>query len=202
MERKALIDQIIDIEQEMFLAVNNVGGQASCQKDTRTFQGMRRSQALTWSTAMLESYLEDLQVARSQGSNLLAQKYARMMEFTHPDEYALIRNQLPTVDALTRQRIEEIIAVHIAWDQEVARRYPRLRGHGRPATASQDGGARTSAETYMRGELQTYSPRTIEIYHRNTLQAKEAGVNHAEKNLENQVRAYGFASLEEAENSL
>lgn len=202
MERKTVIDRILEIEQEMFLVVNNIDGQASCQKDTRTFQAMRRSQALTWSTAMLESYLEDLQAARSQGNNLLAQKYARMMEFTHPAEFERIKDRLPAVDALTRRRIEEIIAVHLAWDEEVTKRYPRLRGHGRPATSSQDGGAKTSAETYMRGELQTYSPRTIEIYHRDTMQARAAGVNHAEKNLENQVRAYGFASLEEAEKSL
>jgi hypothetical protein len=202
MEQKALIDQIIAIEWEMFSEVSNIGGKADCQNDPQTFKLMRRSQAGTWSQTLLESYLDDLQTARSRGINLMSQKYARMMEFTYPDEYALIKDQLPVVDELTRQRIEEIIAIHIAWDQEVNQRYPRLRGRGRPATSQNDSIARTSAETYMRGELQTYSPRTIEIYYRETMAARQAGINQAEKNLESTVRAYGYASLEEVENNL
>ena len=54
-------------------------------------------------------------------------------------------------------------------------------------------------ETYTRAELQTYSPRTISLYHAATMKRIERGENEAEENLLNQVRQYGFASMEDAE---
>ena len=56
-----------------------------------------------------------------------------------------------------------------------------------------------SVETYTREELQTCSPRTISLYHAATMKRIERGENEAEENLLNQVRQYGFASLEDAE---
>ena len=42
MER-ILSERIIQLEWEMFSAVSNIGGQASCQQDRGTFEVMRRS---------------------------------------------------------------------------------------------------------------------------------------------------------------
>lgn len=202
MEQQSLIDRVVAIEWEMFAAVPNVGGQADCQDDRLTFQVMRRSQAQTWTTELLESYLDDLRTARRQGINLMSIKYARMMETTHPEEFERIKDELPAVDAETLARIDEVVAVHRAWDEEVAARYPRLRGRGRPAATQDDSAGRTSAETYMRGELATFSARTVELVHRHTLASLAQGVNLAEKTLEYTVRAYGFNSLEDAEKAL
>ena len=40
---------------------------------------------------------------------------------------------------------------------------------------------------------------TISLYHSATMKRAERGENEAEENLLNQVRQYGFASLEDAE---
>ncbi len=202
MEQPTLIDQIAAIEWSMFNKVANVGGPAACQEDPQTFQIMRRSQAHTWSPALQASYLEDLRAARRSGLNLMSVKYARMMETTYPAEYARLKDELPLVDEHTRSLVDEITAVHRAWDQEMITRYPNLRGRGRPATTQEDSPFATSAETYLRGELLTYSPRSVALYHQEVMQAKAAGLNLAEQTLCYMVQAYGYASLEEAEQQL
>ena len=199
MNRSALLNQIIELEWEMFSSVANVGGPASCQNDPRTFQIMRQSQAQTWSTALLQSVLNDLETANRDEINLMTLKYARMMEYTHPDEYESIKDMLPSVDEETLRRIDDILAIHLHWEEELSQRYPRLRVRGRPSTREGDNRFSTSLETYMRGELSTFSPRSIEIYHQDTMQARDAGMNLAEKILLNTVQAYGYSSLEDAE---
>lgn len=56
----------------------------------------------------------------------------------------------------------------------------------------------TSFETYLRGELKTYSARTITLLHELTLRQQQDGVNGAALNLLNQVQQYGYATLEQA----
>ncbi len=202
MEKDELIEKIIPIEWNMFSSVSNIGGQAACQSETQTFVLMRNSQLQTWSLELLESYWMDLEAAEKTGINLMTLKYARMMEYTHPEEYARIKDQLPPIDESTRQLIDEIVEVNIAWDRELMARYPRLRMRGRPSTQADGSAAATSAETYMRGELGSYSPRSVAIYHQDTLQAVAEGVNLAELNLYWTVRSYGYASLEAAERQL
>ncbi len=199
MSRSALVNRIIELEWEMFSSVANVGGPASCQNDPRTFQIMRQSQAQTWSTELMQSYLNDLETANRDEINLMTLKYARMMEFTYPEEYENIKDLLPPVDEQTLRRIDDILAIHLQWEEELSRRYPRLRVRGRPSTREGDNRFATSVETYLRGELSTFSPRSIEIYHHDTMQARDEGVNLAEKILLNTVQAYGYSSLADAE---
>ena len=90
--KEDLIASIVALEWEMFQNVNNVGGRAACQDNFETFSVMRSSQATAWSEAALASYLEDLTDAQENGRNLLTEKYARMMEFTAPLEYARIQH--------------------------------------------------------------------------------------------------------------
>jgi hypothetical protein len=55
----------------------------------------------------------------------------------------------------------------------------------------------TSVETYLRGELQTYSSVTINLYYMYTLNCKLNGHNLVEQNLANMVAQYGYVSLAE-----
>ena len=185
----------------MFSSVANAGGPASCQNEPDAFQVMRRSQAQTWSYSLLQSYLNDLETASGAGINLMTLKYARMMEYTHPDEYEKIKDELPPVDEQALRRIEDILTIHLQWEEELDQRYPHLRVRGRPATSQMDNVSTTSVETYLRGELSTFSPRSIEIHYQDTLQARDRGINLAEQILLNTVQAYGYASLEDAEKS-
>lgn len=202
MDQPTMIDQIVAIEWGMFSKVANMGGPAACQEDLTTFAIMRRSQAQTWSLELQASYLDDLRAARRNGINLMTVKYARMMETTHPAEYARFKDELPPIDDEARRLVDEIAAVHRSWDREMIARYPHLRDRGRPASTSDDTPYATSAETYLRGELLTYSPRSIALYHLQVMLAKDAGVNLAEQTLLNMVRSYGYASLDDAEKNL
>ena len=186
--RDELMSEIIKLEWDMFSHVSNVGGPASCQMRPDTFKIMRKSQAATWSDELLASYLEDLKTATREGRNIMTEKYDRKLAAS-----------LPPVDKETLQKIEEIVAINVGWKAELFDRYPRLSGKGRPLRTSEDSAMETSFETYLRGELKTYSARTITLLHELTLRQQQDGVNGAALNLLNQVQQYGYATLEQAE---
>ena len=118
---------------------------------------------------------------------------------TFPEEYRKLAASRPPVDKETLQKIEEIVAINVGWKAELFDRYPRLSGKGRPLRTSEDSAMETSFETYLRGELKTYSARTITLLHELTLRQQQDGVNGAALNLLNQVQQYGYATLEQAE---
>lgn len=200
--KEKLINQIVELEWEMFSNVSNIGGKASCQEQPKTFGLARRSQALTWSEAVLESYLEDLITAKKEGRNLMTEKYARMMESTSPSEYAKIADMLPPVAPETLALIDKIVEIHEEWNAEVSKKFPHIRSKGRPFYSSQDTPQVTSCETYMRGELATYSPKTLQLYYENISQQKAENINADEMTLAYTMKGYGYNSLEELEESL
>ena len=199
MDRKSLTDRIVDLEWDMFSNVQNAGGKAACQMDPATFRIMRTSQCATWDEELLASYLEDLETARGQGRNLMSEKYARMMESTFPEEYARLADKLPALDPVAVSQIEAIVAINVGWKEALDARYPHLSDRGRPVRSRDDSVGLPSLETYMRGELQTFSPRTVALCHAATLRRQAQGKNEAEENLLHQVQQYGFADLDAAE---
>ena len=92
------------------------------------------SQWLAYSEEALESYKEDCVKAIENGDNLLWQKYARMMETTYPDEYENVKQYLPEISEESREKIEEIVKIHMEWDAYMAEHYPNIRKRGRVAT--------------------------------------------------------------------
>ncbi len=198
MTQEEIIGKIIAIEWKMFQDVNNVGGRASCQDEKQTFEIMRKSQAVSWPAAALESYLEDLIEAQEQGRNLMTEKYARMMKSTSPVEYAGMEHLLPPLSPEILPLISEIAAIVIGWEEELSVKYPRLIQRGRPIHSSEDSPHVTSLETYLKGELATYSLKTLKLYHEHVLQEKANGINGSEITLAHTIKQYGFNSLEEA----
>ena len=57
----------------------------------------------------------------------------------------------------------------------------------------------TSFETYLRGELSTYSQRTLDLYDLMVRDYAQAGENITVLTVRNTVLLGGFASLDEAE---
>lgn len=62
-----------------------------------------------------------------------------------------------------------------------------------------DSAATPSLETYSRGELATYSPKTLQLLQAHYLKMDAEGENVAEVILSNMVEQYGYTSLEHAE---
>ncbi len=163
-KKERFIEAVVDIEWIQFQQVHNEGGRASCQDDRETFEIMRKSQFLAWTEEVLESYLQDLRDAWKEGWNLLTEKYARMMESTAPEEYERFREILPKRSGKRIRMQEELISQEIWWAEDFSRRFPNLGGTGRKIYTSEDTPWDTSQETYLRGEISTYSDRTIALY--------------------------------------
>ncbi|WP_414151456.1 DUF4125 family protein [Acetobacterium carbinolicum] len=197
-----LIENIIALEWDEFQKVNNEGGRTSCQNDWKTFQIMRRSQFLAWNEEMQESYHSDLVTTINNGRNLLTEKYARMMESTAPEKYQALKDKLPLITEEKKKLIERITQISIKWQEEFAREYPNISEQGRPIHADEDGPFTTSIETYERGELSTYSEKTLKLYNKFITQLLEENKNLSKIVVENTVREYGFASLDQAEKKI
>ena len=197
--REQSIFDIAQTEWELFQNVRNTGGRASCQDDPDTFFKMRMSQWMVYSDEVLHSYSEDCREAVAQGRNPVFEKYARMMESTYPEEFEQIKGQLPDVSDKI-DIVEKIVKINLQWDAEMMRDYPNLRSNGRVLTTADDSVEDgSSMESYLRGELLTYSMRTLELIYRETTEAYEKGESLLKQTIANETLFYGYSSLEEAE---
>ena len=194
----ALSLSIAKAEFEAFDKVQNEGGRANCQNNWPTFKVMRMSQYMTWSEDMLLQYLYEFKTNYENGRNMIEEKYARMMESTAPLEYARFADRLPPVSEEKKMIIEQIITLQVNWMEEFAVDYPKLAGNARIIHTTDDLPYDTSYETYLRGELMTYSDRMLELYGRYIVEHARDGKNVAREIMENTIHFYGYKDLDEA----
>ena len=194
----ALSLSIAKTEFEAFDKVQNEGGRASCQNNWPTFKIMRMSQYMTWNEEMLLQYLYEFKDNMSKGRNQIEEKYARMMESTAPDKYDEFKAKLPELSDEKKAIIEEIVKVQVKWMEEFAINYPRLADNARYIHTNEDSIFDTSYETYLRGELSTYSDKLLEMYGRYIVNYAREGRNVTKEIMQNTVRFYGYNSLEAA----
>ena len=197
-----LVDYMVSMEWKAFDKVQNLDGRAECQDDWNTFSIMRKSQYLTWPRTLLESFIRDFHSANQQGQNLITFKYARMMESTDPIRYAQIQDKLPMLDPQQKKIIEQIVMIQVSWMEEFAVEYPHMAENARSIHTSEDTLYNTSYETYLRGELSTYSTQTLKLYGDFVVDLAKNGQNLAKMTMENTARLYGYESLETAERML
>ena len=170
-----LIEQIVEIELDMFLRVKTAEPSA-CQERPETFTAMRQMTHSVLSTETLESYLEDVQKAEADGRNLLTEKYARMA------------NQIPPLKETPV--IGDIATIEGDWMAELAEKYPHVFRGG--ATAA-------GFKIYLSSELETYSDKTLDLYFRDISKAKQEGVNLAEVRYNKLFQQAGQGSIAEME---
>lgn len=204
MDRKKedLVEEIVKLEWEAFDKVENEGGRASCQNNFPTFSIMRKSQYLAWEEDMLMQYLSDFKEADLKGWNLITEKYARMMESTAPEKYEELKENLPALSKEKKEIIEEIVKVQVGWMEEFAKNNPKMAQNARTIHTSEDSEYDTSYETYLRGEVSTYSDEMLLLYGRFIAKLAQSGENLAEMIMTNTALLYGYASLKEAEEAL
>ncbi len=193
-----LSEYIARLEFKTFDKVKNKGGRAYCQNDWPTFRIMRKSQYMNWTTEMLVQYITDFEGALSEGRNMITEKYGYMMESTRPEEFEEIKDRLPRVSPKKKMIVDELAKVHVEWTEDFGNRYPNLIKHARTIHSSEDVPRSVSSETYLKGELYTYSDTMLMMYGRFIISAYKSGINLTEKTVENTVKMYGYKSLFEA----
>jgi hypothetical protein len=186
-ENESILEDILRREMEMFLAVPTEGP-CGCKENRDGFLLNRRVQFLSWPAEALESYRGDLEAAAAEGRNLMTYKYARM------DNLLPSENNDPLVDAIARQQVQ--------WQEELFRDYPRFMRGARPLGQSQDTPRATSFETYLRAELESFSPSTLALLHQEIQRKKAAGINMSEEIYGYLLKARGLPPLAELEKRL
>lgn len=196
MEKEKLIDEILEKEWNYFSNLNNIGGRADCQDNREDFIIMRKAQWLTFNEETLLSYLEDL----NSKNNPLFQKYGQMMKYNSPKEYEKIKNLLEQPSSQKLDLLEKIIEIYMKWEEEFFKAYPIFSSMGRPLYSKQDDDEDTSIETYLRGELLSYSEKTLASYLKYILEMKNKNINLAIKNMDNLASMQGFENSQDVEN--
>ena len=196
MEKEKLIDEILEKEWNYFSNLNNIGGRADCQDNREDFITMRKAQWLTFNEETLLSYLEDL----NSKNNPLFQKYGQMMKYNSPKEYEKIKNLLEQPSSQKLDLVEKIMEFYMKWEEEFFKAYPIFSSMGRPLYSKQDDDEDTSIETYLRGELLSYSEKTLALYLKYILEMKNKNINLAVKNMDNLASMQGFVNSQDVEN--
>ena len=195
MEKEKIIEKILEKEWKYFSNLNNIGGRADCQDNREDFIIMRKSQWETFNEKTLLSYLEDL----NSKNNPLFQKYAQMMKYNSPEEYEKIKDILEKASDEKTDLVNKIMFIYMEWEKEFFERYPIFSSMGRPLYSSEDDNIETSIETYLRGELLSYSEKTLKLYLNYVIDNKEKNINLAIKNMDNLARMQGFNDSDEVE---
>lgn len=198
MQKSELIKKILEIEWQYFTKLNNIGGRADCQDNKDDFIIMRKSQWETFNEETLNSYLDDL----NSMVNPLFIKYAEMMKYNMPEEYEKIKDKLPIITDMKIKIVEKIMSIYMKWEEEFFEKFPNYANMGRPLSSSSDDEMEISIETYLKGELLSYSERTLEFYLKYIEEMKKKNINLAIKNMDNIAKYQGFSNSLEVEEYL
>ena len=144
----------------------------------------------------LISYYKDLLETKKDGRNIMTEKYAYMMAKTHPDEFTLIKNDLPSISMEKRELIHLILRQQLHWITEIVISYPNIKRKGRPIRQSEANSGETSFETYTTGELLTYSLSTLKSLWAYIQHLKSLGRNLNLEILQYTAALYGFTSID------
>ena len=202
MVREELIKEIIDREWEMFSVLKNTGGVAECQNNKPEFIIMRSGQWDNLPDKILESYKQDLIEAKKAGRNLLEEKYIRMMEYSAPSEFDGVKHLLPNISNGSLTLIKQIEKIYLDWGDEFENKFPKFSKLCRPLRSSGDIPERASVQTYLIGELSSYSTRTVLFYFDYVTQCVKEGKNLIYTTHSDVVKQKGFNSIEEVEAAL
>lgn len=191
------INTIIDYEWHFAQESKNKDTIAFCQKDLATFQVIRSSQILAWNDELRESYLEDLEIANRIGKNLIAEKYERIAAYTHHEENKMRIFHFQDHSEHRNNFTNKIVEIQVEWIKEFIKEYPSLRSNLNIVHGLEDTPYNNSVETYLKGELDTFSDKTLFQYGRYIVQLKAEKNNLTEMILANIAKTYGFESLKD-----
>lgn len=161
MNKEISITDVVSNEWEMFTNTNNIGRRSSCQDQKGNFIASRAAYWNMFDEQVLSSYLNDLSNAKSNKINLAAQKYGYMMESTDPDYFKTIKHLLVPVSDKKLKLVDSIMLIYMKWEESLIS--SSLDNKNRVLYKQYDSKYNTSVETYMRGELTSYSEETLSL---------------------------------------
>lgn len=106
------------------------------------------------------------------------------------------------IDNEKKQIIQVICQIETTMREEFQQHYPTLSSLSRSIYTNDDEKEKTSFETYLRGELMTYSSHSLYLYGQMIIHMWNQHQNIVELINQNTVKEYGYQNLEEAENAL
>ena len=122
-----------------------------------------------------------------------------MMKYNSPEEYEKIKDILESPGQNKISLIGKIMSIYMKWEEEFFKKYPIFSSMGRPLYSTEDDYIETSIETYLRGELLSYSEKTLNLYLKYIIEMKEKNINLAIKNMDNLASMQGFKNSDEVE---
>jgi hypothetical protein len=150
-----LINSIIAEEWEMLGQVQQAQGTPA--GDERNFYAKRYGWLSGFAEDTLQSYLSDLRVSKNAGINMVALKYAYMMQKT---DYAYfddnLRKNVPAVSDAKKAMVEQTVAKLVQYKSSM----PGVD------TVTAEGIKMPSYEAYILGELETYTEPTMKLVKR------------------------------------
>ncbi len=197
-EKDKIINEIIDLEQRMFQGVKALDGPADCQEDPRTFYIMRYSQHQAFGMDFLRQYREDLLQASLMNRNLVAEKYAYMMEKTDPDYFEKnLRDKLVPLSSERTDYVNRIVEHLKGKQEEFEKKYPYYASRGRGLNQRDDW---ATVDVYLQGELKTYSLNSLRLMWKDLEKSKKDNI--LIKIHQTTVEFYGYCDLMEVEEAL
>ena len=121
------------------------------------------------------------------------------MKYNSPQEYEKVKDILENPSKNKITLIEKIMSIYMEWEKEFFKKYRIFSSMGRPLYSTEDDNIETSIETYLRGELLSYSEKTLQLYLKYILEMKEKDINLAIKNMDNLANMQGFKNSDEVE---
>ena len=190
-----IIKKIINYEWQMLQTTINEGGRANCQDNIEYFTLMRKSQFMAWNIELLESYFNDLKEAFILNRNLITEKYAYMEKVRDPEFYNNVTKYLPKHDKKRTSLQEEIIKVQLDMLLEFKKDNNSIVSNMRTIYSKDDSMQEISYETYLRGELSTYSERTLIEYAKQIINCEKNNINLVKTIIDNSFYLLGNEKL-------
>jgi len=209
---ESLIKRIAKLEYKMFREIHTNTQGEKCKKNEKLFILERKSVFKPLSYNTLKSYLNGLEDAIVEGRNLLKEKYLRMDESSNIKDIKQVDSNLKmeyersktqcdiegppnnsnSLDEEHKILIQKIIEIETRWQNELIEKYPNIF----KTKVNRSKGL--NFEKYLKSELETYPPLTIEYYFKDVSNAEKEGKNLSLEGYKYMFKELNYSSLEEA----
>ena len=160
---------------------------------------------------LIQMEWEDFQKVNNEGGRASCQddpetffimRRSHFAPCTAPEQFKKLHHFLIDPTLAGEQWSDAIVKQQLAWMEEYQAKYPVLASGNRLLYSSEDTPYDTSFQTYLLGELRTYSDSTLHTYWQFINELKKEGKSLALLTMEAEVKAYGYEGLDAAEKAL